>query len=55
MEDLKYEKYKQYEVEPESIGFVKMEGINHKFVFPNGYGASVIKHYRNLWLRRRVI
>ena len=21
-----------------------MPGVNHKFVFPNGYGASVIKH-----------
>lgn len=22
-----------------------MPGVNDKFVFPNGYGASVIKHY----------
>jgi len=22
-----------------------MSGVNDKFVFPNGYGASVIRHY----------
>lgn len=41
---LKYEKFKEYEVNPESIGFEEMLGENYKFVFPNGYGASVIKH-----------
>jgi hypothetical protein len=48
--ELKYNKYKKYEVEPESIGFssrgiFELENtIDHKFVFKNGYGASVIKH-----------
>lgn len=42
--ELEYEKYKKYEVSPKSIRFRELEGINHKFVFPNGYGASVIKH-----------
>lgn len=44
-----YEKYKEYNVEPESIGFYNKifgtdDEINLKFVFPNGYGASVIRH-----------
>lgn len=42
---LEYEDYKEYEVNAEKIGFVRLEGVNHKFVFPNGYGASVIKHF----------
>lgn len=42
--ELEYEEYKKYEVDPKSIRFIELEGINHKFVFPNGYGASVIKH-----------
>lgn len=40
---LKYEKFKEYEVDPESIGFEEISEENYKFVFPNGYGASVIK------------
>lgn len=39
------EKYKQYQVEPETIGCRELEGDNYKYVFPNGYGASVIRHY----------
>ena len=41
--DLKYNDYKKYEVEPSSIGFYN---FGHKFVFPNGYGASVVRHKR---------
>lgn len=37
--ELKYDEYIQYEVEPKSIGF---DNIGHKFIFENGYGASVI-------------
>lgn len=40
---LKYEKFKEYEVPPESIGFDEISGENYKFIFPNGYGASVVK------------
>ena len=38
--DLKYDDYKKYKVKPSSIGFYN---FGHKFVFPNGYGASVIR------------
>jgi hypothetical protein len=44
MKELQYEDYKKYEVEPESISCRKLDEYNYKFVFPNGYGASVIKH-----------
>lgn len=33
------EKFKKYNVNPNDIGF---ENIGWKYVFPNGYGASVI-------------
>ena len=38
------EKYKQYQVKPETIGFRELEGDNYKYVFSNGYGASIIRH-----------
>lgn len=38
--DLKYDKYKIYEV---PIPY-KQDGFNHRFKFDNNYGASVIKH-----------
>lgn len=43
MGKLKYEEFEKYQVAPESIGFEEMSGENYKFVFPNGYGASVVK------------
>ena len=43
LKDLQYNDYKKYEVEPSSIGFYNW---GHKFIFPNGYGASVIRHKR---------
>lgn len=43
MGKLKYKKFKKYEVDPESIGFENIPEENYKFVFPNGYGASVVK------------
>lgn len=42
---LKYEEFKEYKVEPEDIGFDNLEGENYKFIFPNGYGASIVKHF----------
>ena len=58
MKELEYEEFEKYEVDPESIGFLKQsefekkyeKRIDHKFVFPNGYGASVEKGFRNLWI-----
>ena len=41
--ELSYDRFQQFEFKPASIGFGHIPGINHKFVFPNGYGASVVK------------
>lgn len=48
--DLKYDNYKEYEDLEGMEKFNKTFAIwgdsyNHRFKFPNGYGASVIKHY----------
>lgn len=40
MKDLIYEDFKKYEIPQQPL----WEGICHVFLFPNGYGASVIKH-----------
>lgn len=45
MTELIYKEFEQYELKDFSkIGFSKTDGIHHIFIFPNGLGASVIKH-----------
>lgn len=44
MTELIYEEFKQYEVAPQNICLWPTPGLNYKFIFPNGYGASVIKN-----------
>ena len=39
MTDLIYDEFKEYEFESKVT-----DGIRHAFMFPNGYGASVVKH-----------
>lgn len=51
--DLKYDDFKQYEVEiPNKESFEEHfksfgESFSHRFRFENNYGASVIKHFRS--------
>ena len=48
--DLKYDKYKKYEVEvPKHNLLIELDNMGwkhyeHRFKFPNNYGASVVKH-----------
>ena len=46
MTDLIYDEFKEYEIPYNYSGFEMFgDSYNHRFMFDNGYGASVIKHY----------
>ena len=50
---LQYDKYKEYE---ENLPYTELDeyfgtkAYRYRFIFPNGYGASVIKRYRFFWI-----